>query len=1786
MQVRHLKTLSPGTSGLARTQGIAWSPNNKKLAIADFHHVVHLYDEKGERRDKFPVKASDKSITDFFITGMVFSHDSSKIAIAQSDNLVSIYRIGMEWGVKKAICNKFPQNSAVTCISWPNAAAQGMELVGFGTQEGKVKVGILKTNKSQTLFSTEHPVISICTSRTGDAMLSGHLDGSVYIYYFDMEEGNNINLGGGGDAVGNVTGSKKLFQHSCPPTVLSWGESICAAGDDAIASFYNPNSGQRTQYFDYPAGEDGVFTCGQFNPSGQALVLAQKESLRFFDFNLRSRKWEEGTKISLRHAFGISALAWKSDGSRLVVGGVTGMVEELDACLRRYRHRGAFEFTYVSHNQVIVKRLSTGTRIVLHSNMGYEIQRVNVHQDRYIVAHTTTTLLVGDLVSCLLSEVPWQLTGKERFDFSNPQVCMVFTSGELVLIEYGRNTLLGTCRTEERNSRRISVRIYDTAVKEDNQRLVNAVDSGVEGTVPGDSEGTLIDGAGGLHRPAMAKRVIAYLLDPLTIQVDDLISGVCLTHLPHDVKIDWLDLDYRASKLLFRDKQHELFLYDLIHQHRTTLLDYCTFVSWVPQSNVVVAQNRSELCVWYNISSPDSVTVVPLKGEVESIERNNGKTEVIVDEGVNTVAYLLDEPLIELGVAMEEEAYDRACDLLDSIALNPKTEAIWRQLSAVAVQEMKLHIAQRCYAALGDLANVQAIIRIKELAAQAAKENNGETNGLEHYTVQAELCIMKKDFKQAEQIFLESGKVEDAIAMWEELQRYEESMALATARDLPDLPARCARYYDWLMETKQYEKAGETKEREEKYMEAINLYLRGGTPARAANVVTNHNLKPETQLLEAIAAALMKAQIFEKAGEFFQNLNMDERAIHAYRKGHFYSRALEFVREKHPDRVEAMEEEWGDYLVSQNNVDHAINHYMEAKKFTKAIKAAIDSRQFTKAVQLLESETIEDEAAVKKFYAAIGRHYEDIHEYTDAERYYVKGGWISETVEMYHRAGMADHMYRVAQRHLSQNELVALFVSQAKQLEEKGDYAGAERIYLKVNEADQAIVMYKRGRDFTNMIRLVQAYRPDYLLKTHLSLGAQFEKESNLKTAETHYVAGKDWGRAVNMYREREMWDDAVRVAKVHGGANASKQVVLSRAISIDAEDGVRLLAKFALVESGIEAALEAQKFDLAMQWAQLAMPAKLPYVYLKYAMHHEDQGDFRMAEEAFLKSGKPREAIDMYIHQHDFTSAMRVAEAYDPTSVTVVCNANGKVAFQQGNYKEAETHFVRGNSPETLLRMYIEARMYKEAQRVAKEYCPEMQGDIAKRIAMQSNDPQVAGAILEENGEYHMAVETYMNANAETVKDENVLVSLWVRAVKVAHKHARNLLKEVLESVVAKLKAMKRFVEAGKCMEDCENYKAAIHLYVTARKFDMAEDLAKRISPELEDYVKRAIVEDSIQAGSVKDPRVVEEMDPEAAMKAYIATNDFTNALRMAKQRSSEEAQYVSSLEMQFHVRKGNLTAAMEVINTQSLDTDDFRFYDAWVELAQKLVPTLPVEQDLSPFHNCLVSVVDSMKRSGQDITRADGLLHVVHIYHMSRMMRQFYGLPDFANKLLLGLPRFIPYVSADKAFFDAGMSAKKTGGETNLNIAFCFLNRTLDILEKMEEGDTDSSHIDQRDFAMTDFPKVFPLPNSPSIPPAEVEQVQNWVLQVSIEQSGGDKQLPLVADPGTTDGKMFEGALTSPEGNKYPECAVTGYPLFTGGVSRCTVCKRPALPEDWFKLVSITKMCPWCGKPQTAQY
>jgi intraflagellar transport protein 172 len=107
MQIKYWKNLQSPIDGMQKISSLCWSPNSKRMAVATADRVVHLFDENGEKKDKFSTRPADKDNKSYIVRAMAFSPDNQKLAIAQSDNIVFIYKIGTEWGDKKSICNKF-----------------------------------------------------------------------------------------------------------------------------------------------------------------------------------------------------------------------------------------------------------------------------------------------------------------------------------------------------------------------------------------------------------------------------------------------------------------------------------------------------------------------------------------------------------------------------------------------------------------------------------------------------------------------------------------------------------------------------------------------------------------------------------------------------------------------------------------------------------------------------------------------------------------------------------------------------------------------------------------------------------------------------------------------------------------------------------------------------------------------------------------------------------------------------------------------------------------------------------------------------------------------------------------------------------------------------------------------------------------------------------------------------------------------------------------------------------------------------------------------------------------------------------------------------------------------------------------------------------------------------------------------------------------------------------------------------------------------------------------------
>ena len=60
MQLKHLQSISQPSDGIVKVTAICWAPNGKRLAVCTTDRLVLMFDEEGNRKDKFSTKPADK----------------------------------------------------------------------------------------------------------------------------------------------------------------------------------------------------------------------------------------------------------------------------------------------------------------------------------------------------------------------------------------------------------------------------------------------------------------------------------------------------------------------------------------------------------------------------------------------------------------------------------------------------------------------------------------------------------------------------------------------------------------------------------------------------------------------------------------------------------------------------------------------------------------------------------------------------------------------------------------------------------------------------------------------------------------------------------------------------------------------------------------------------------------------------------------------------------------------------------------------------------------------------------------------------------------------------------------------------------------------------------------------------------------------------------------------------------------------------------------------------------------------------------------------------------------------------------------------------------------------------------------------------------------------------------------------------------------------------------------------------------------------------------------------
>ena len=601
------------------------------------------------------------------------------------------------------------------------------------------------------------------------------------------------------------------------------------------------------------------------------------------------------------------------------------------------------------------------------------------------------------------------------------------------------------------------------------------------------------------------------------------------------------------------------------------------------------------------------------------------------------------------------------------------------------------------------------------------------------------------------------------------------------------------------------------------------------------------------------------------------------------------------------------------------------------------------------------------------------------------------------------------------------------------------------------------------------------------------------------------------------MYRANDLWDEAIRVAQRHGGPAASKKVSYAWAVSLGGEAGAKLLTKFGLIEQAIDYATESGAFEHAFALAQNSKREKLPEVHLKYAMYLEDEGRFAEAEKEFIKADKPKEAIDMYVHQQDWANATRVSEANDPGSMPDILVAQAKAAIERSEFTKAESLFVRAKKPDAAVKAYKQANRWQDAIRIAREFLPhkvqELMGEHAafmrgeQGLGAQSHDELMArGRQLEEGREFSQAIDAYLQVTAAQTKSHDFLEEVWENAVKLAMNHVPARIAEVVEIVSKRLVEISRFAQAAELYEGVDKHREAIAVYMQGGMWDQARDLARQMGPKVEKEVTEAHRRSMAETGAAED--LVHSGNVAEGIEAYAQKGDWDKCREVAEQHGAHMLVKYATLHGAALIQQSTFAGAAKIFATYGTATTGNNV-SMYRRLAKEILATgdydggeVDTKSTRSILHlrQMLAKVVAGVRQGGDEaLTREfENLLWIAHMT-AAKDVAEERGATEARRKLSLGLLRHIRTIPADKAFYDAGQCCRQAN---DLSMAFVFLNRYLDITEAMEEQEGNSTTLDNSDFADTGIPFDFPLPDRQFLSDKDREKVRDYVLEISMNE------------------------------------------------------------------------------------
>lgn len=1216
-----------------------------------------------------------------------------------------------------------------------------------------------------------------------------------------------------------------------------------------------------------------------YSPINETLALATKTKLLFIKYDQESNLWQlQNSSIQITNVLSLTSLIWTKEGSQLIVGTSIGTLELFKCSWNKQTISDQLDICHIAKNRV---RITDRARNLLATyKTQFDIKRVNLlNNNQSVIIWTSQSILLARLGYLNQSEIQWKSGDKKmKFSFEYQDFVLIYASStkEILLVRLGNDYIVFKMRFDTIDSNLLSARQYPSlsllSHNSDNQIAImvenklsptNCIRQRSAGSARSrrSSSGNLAPDMMNLSETInnssssssdqvlinpdnqnvridyeLLEERLAYVYDSTNIIVINLKNETKVFSKNHSDKVIWLELSCTNKQLVFRDLQNKLYLANIAQteiidnsnerqsqsqkQQVKLLLEDCIFAKWLFESNILIAQSKFNIFIWFDIDSNNKSFIIDSRSfninnsspliDLSCLNKTKTTTKIecpvkrsyptiiktTCDQLIlsNNYPIQLDRTKVKFYTEILSQRLDKAYEVLEREQDFKKTISLFHKLGWLSIEQGDCNIALKVFKHL----NHKGMVNYLEKCNQVSEEKEWR------------LAMLRGDWNLFESL-VDSSQV---IATYKRLNKWSRAIDYLNKcqqfrqRDLVE-----QEYKDWLVNRGQYKRAAEIEVKTGDLLSALELLIDNKAIEDATELfiseqkvsLAKSKLQTQTEIKLLELAKKLKVQLIElgnysKAALLCDKLLSEtEESIKLYLQHKDYLAAMDLAESsKVPaikQQLSSIQLAFGDHLIEQFKASRlskrkalpAIDYYKASGNLSKALRASIELGEFYKAYEILKELSsmgtqIEffgylSECSLKVGDYLLSSKSPDDNNQKMAIEVYLIGKQHEKVIDLHIREGNYKEAFDLSLKFKnfdSKENTIEEFSKLAHRKYTQGQTEEAKSIYLMLDKPDKAIEILKEAKMFDEMLELIEQYHQDSLESNLLLLARQFESEGKFKDAEKYLLRASqsEWVNVVRMYRLNGKWDEAFRVAKRFCNSDRDPLLVQlaywwSKSIYQDHQtttnEAYLLLKELNLFNSVIEFCCENKNFQFAIDMcngSQALMNPELNHLrrelVKKFATYLEEQHKFDRAEQLLLDNDQIEEATQMYVDNEMYTDAIRIIET--------------KLEENQEIGKDSRDYLVD----------LLNKTLVLCANRISEEIKTSSEKNITiiRPTAMK-------GLMSEVLDELQMAQQMYLRAHrpelaVELYKERG----MWQEAIQVAQRFAPQLLESVEQAL------------------------------------------------------------------------------------------------------------------------------------------------------------------------------------------------------------------------------------------------------------------------------------------------------------------------------------------------------------------------------------------------------------------